>query len=387
MIAMMLSSAIASLVACIATYRAPSSSVAAPASHYKFRLIHAMNVYSVPPGAAAATAGGRASPFHQWSAIESIRRAMRYAPPDMRVDFVCAVFESDRAALLGDDLPCRTVSLTRSTRTEYHFIEDAKELPFIQDIIDAATAQDEERGNVEYFLVLTNSDIGLTKYFYRALMPHLRMREAVSINRLAVSAEAIDVATADDGETLLSRVDSALEDADDHGGYDCFIIHSSVLPRIRIGDMFAGYPPWGNVMHRLLKLVADNYTNVKSNVNGTFHIGDDRTAWKNDDWSEDELASYLEFEELVHFSTIDDMANQRTMSPKSASLILEHATAAVVKPKCPWGRGNNVYRWVNDLNCAIGLQYNRYHDNRTIPRFIQPGFEGYCKGACNPWLI
>ena len=373
---MLVSSAIVYLIVYIVALNRATS--LAPAPHYMFRLIHAMNVYSIP-GKDNTTAS--TSPFDQWSAIESIKRARQYAPPDLHIDFVCAVFESDRAAL--SDLPCWMVSLTRSTKTEYQFIEDAKELPFIQDIIDAAIAQDKER-NVDFFLLLTNSDIGLTKYFYPTIMPHLRIREAVSINHLTVSAEAIDMTN--DKDALLSQVDSALEDANNHPGLDCFTIYSSVLQRIRLGDMFAGYPPWRNVMHRLLMLTADNYINVKSSINGTFHIGDDR-KWSGNDWSEDKLVSYLEFEELMLLPTAYGTVNQQMMPPYAKlPTLLQHAPTAVSK-KCPWGIGNSVYAWENDLNCAIGFQCYRYHNNRTIPRFIQPGFEGYCKAACNPWGI
>ncbi|KAL3817302.1 hypothetical protein ACHAXA_003043 [Cyclostephanos tholiformis] len=336
------------------------------ARHNKLRLIHAMNVYSIPgkPGE------DNTFPFQQWSTVESIKRARQYAPQDLDIDFVCALFESDRDALSG--LPCRMVNLTRSTKTEYPFIKKSKELPFIQDIIDAAVAQDKD-GDGEFFLMLTNSDIGLTKYFYRNIMPHLKIREAMSINRLVVEAERIHIT--DDGGSLLSQVDSALDSAEKHGGYDCFIVHSSALQRIWLGDMFAGYPPWGTVMHRLLMLTAANYTNIKANVNGTFHIGDDRSHWKGDDWSTDDIASYFEFEKIM-------LMDQQIMSPNTSSLTLQNLSTVVLK-KCPWGKVNNVYSRINKLNCAIGLQHTRFRKNRAIPAFIQPGFEAYCKDACN----
>jgi len=295
------------------------------------------------------------SPFHQWSSIKSIERALQYirqrststtkeqldvdVDVNVEVDFVCAMFESDAHHLRHENLPCRTAILNRSTRTEYNNFmpHPIQELPFIQDLIDVAVADyyqyrngngnddndidDGDGDGDDFFVMVTNSDIGLTKNFYSELIPKLKNREAISINRLTIpiteninktkiayattvtattastdninnsssnnnsdvnyeSANSTVSSTSDALSTpLLTEIDDNLRHGEKHGGFDCFVIHSSVLKRIRFGDLFAGFPPWGRIFHLTLQKMATNYKNYKSSQHNTFHIGLDRSNW------------------------------------------------------------------------------------------------------------
>jgi hypothetical protein len=316
----------------------------------KIKLIHIMNAYSVHSKDNATNKTKVLSPFDQWLAIESIQRAKQYAPPELDVEFVCAMFREDRLAL--PDLPCRTVLLTRSTASEYPFLNTqhkmAKVLPFIQDILDAAIPkQIRDLGDeAKIFVMLTNSDIGVTKHYYQTIWHHLMTREAFSINRLTIPTDWIDETTTTDGDKLLSYIDAILDKGEMHPGYDCFIVRSTVLQRFHLGDMFAGHPPWGTAMHSVLRIMARNYTNIPSNMNGTFHLGNDQSKW----------LPRVKNKQKVNFADIQNRIN--------------------IAEECPIQTfGSHPYTLLNTINCGTWFHHDRFHKNHTIPNFVQPGFE------------
>lgn len=340
------------------------------------RLVHVMNAYAIHSSSSNASSTSK-EPFDQWAAMESIKRAMRYAPPQLHVDFVCAMFEDDRLALLPNtNLPCRTVLLERSTASEYPFLstsdKPAKVLPFLQDILNAAAAVEvggdrttattfgrhhtnNEDNNT--YIMLTNSDIGVTKYFYQTIWPHLTTRrEAFSMNRLTIPMEngiinetIMTVQGGAGGEQLLSLVDDLLEQGKMHPGYDCFVMHSSVLKRFQLGEMFAGHPPWGSVVHMMLRIMARNYTNIPSNVNGTFHLGEDTSRWMPKGGGAQQQ-QHQQFQEIT---------SQRAKIDGCPIQLF----------------GNHPYSILNTINCANWFQYDRLYNNHTIPNFVQNGYE------------
>ncbi|KAL3913999.1 MAG: hypothetical protein SGILL_006270, partial [Bacillariaceae sp.] len=302
---------------------------------HKLKLIHVMNAYSVP-----GPDNSTVSPFDQWSTIQSIQRAKRFAPPDLEIEFVCAMFKHDLDAL--PDLPCRKVLLTRSTKTEYPFFENPKELPFIQDIIDAAVKDDIKKGNRNFFVILTNSDISLTKKFYQILHPHLQTRDAITINRLTIPTPLFN--ETHDAKALLEQVDAVLHQGQTHPGHDCFVMHASVLRRFRFGNMFAGHPPWGTIMQLALRIMARNFTSFASSVNGTFHLGNDNSRWSN---SNDKTYKQVEKD----FWFVD-------LCPVTAN-------------------GKHPYTILNTINCGKLFEYHRFYKNHTMPNFVQPGYEDW----------
>jgi hypothetical protein len=170
--------------------------------------------------------------------------------------------------------------------------------------------------------MLTNSDIGLTKDFYSSyLLPKLHRRSkstnnnntsahalSLSINRLTIpmtkQIQVISnkynnndndnnniVESESLSKILLNTIDNDIELGFGliHPGYDCFVMHSSILKnnkkQINLGNMFAGYPPWGTILKKILKNMAggksnnNSYANYKSSPNGTYHIGNDGSKW------------------------------------------------------------------------------------------------------------
>ena len=334
-------------------------------------------------------------PYDQWSTLQSIRRAKQHAPPEIEVTLVCAAFPSDLRVLEKELEPIcdRFFELNRSTVTEYGGNSDGRgetpgltpeqqeekekerliselfskrELPMLQDLFDAAVSVAEEQQRVRgetkskrdepteptsgsstddddgFFVMVTNSDIGLTKHFYGFLLDELEKgRKALTINRWSIpmgdgtisGKEALKIRRfeklgmdtrmeqwrkrkEDEGrdhpitirdpdpsraDELLDEIDAALSLASSgrlgkpHPGYDCFVIHSAVLPSIRLGNLFAGFPPWGVVLQAILAETLSSsssnaYARIESSPDATFHLGDQGT-WSNRKTDGDSLRS------------------------------------------------------------------------------------------------
>jgi len=97
---------------------------------------------------------------------------------------------------------------------------------------------------------------------------------------VTVKKPTTDPATLD---TLFHQIDASLDHGQVHPGYDCFLLHSTIVPRINLHDLFVGSPPWGSALAVLLEqhLAKHTYKNVRSNPRGTFHLGDDKAWGKN----------------------------------------------------------------------------------------------------------
>jgi hypothetical protein len=287
------------------------------------------------------------------------------------VDVVCAVLDADIEALQDNLSPyCQhLIGLSRSTETEYNGERKQKALPFLQDMINAATKTnvDISGGNDgEFWVMITNADISLTHDFYNKIGQHLikRNANALSINRMTVDSSLITMPSArkskhEVASNIVQQANAILKQGkgESHPGYDCFIFHSSILRMIRFGKMFVGYPPWGANINLALKIMAKNYANIESNPNGTFHLGNSR-SWHNPsktDSSSDDLSFWYE-------KTLDN---------------LEYL------PWCPISNHppKNEYILGNSINCGKwfrprsstkwSLRHHLYH----VPAFVRDGFQ------------
>ncbi|OEU19165.1 hypothetical protein FRACYDRAFT_237455 [Fragilariopsis cylindrus CCMP1102] len=396
----------------------------------------------------------------------------------------------------------------------YHnFLGDSpKELPFVQDIIDSAITdyytrrEEEEKAtkdnnsrnsrNVntsradadgttdqddlitdhdinDFYIMLTNSDIGLTKDFYQYLLPKLDHREALSINRITIKkTKSIDTiskqyylnqynnknyqnqnqnenqneknyqnnnndenynnnvissdndndnnnigTTNTDTDTqlttiLLNEIDTTIQQNKGkiHPGKDCFIIHSTVLKRITIHNMFAGQTPWGNMYHSILMIMAANYTNYKSkqsynslvdgNTNtGTYHIGSERK------WNKGSPTKKKQLDRLLNKLYYSD--NNNSSSSSSSRYYKGLDSCGPSKHPGPYAtlnRLNSCILWLprslqrfqnNSSNNTTSSSIknhtnNNYHNNNNnttnvviIPNFVQPGYEEFYRNQIN----
>ena len=348
-----------------------------PSQQTVIQLIHVINTYTIYDP----QTNRYRQPFDQWTALQSIERAVRYHQGGVRfnttdtddntnnnrvvvkVTVSCVMFDEDRRQLQelvrNADVCHRTPILPRSTKTEYHSLftsrddnhntrtttnttstTEIKELPFIQDMLDVAIADyqqslrdDDDDNNDDkdddFFVMITNSDIGLTKHFYQNLIPKLvidddndkntntnknrmPMRTVFSINRLTIpmttnineqnydrysssNSSSLSLASSKNEnrqqqqravvDELLQEIDHSIYSkqlGENHPGYDCFVIHSSILRIFDFGHLFAAHPPWGKLLHvvfRKITATTKHYKNYKSSTIDTFHVGNDRSKW------------------------------------------------------------------------------------------------------------
>ena len=163
--------------------------------------------------------------------------------------------------------------LQNSTMKQFPKISGSKKLPIIQEIFDSILENTDED-----YLIFTNSDIGVQLNFYQEIieMIHKETLKSFIINRRTIPKyKKGEILTINDLNYIYKKK------GEPHPGYDCFVIHRSILKNINMGLMFTGYPPWGSTLKRILNKI-DNNCILFKNKYLTFHLGDDK-SWINSD--------------------------------------------------------------------------------------------------------
>ena len=286
----------------------------------------------------------------------------------LSIEVICATYESDRGVLqqLLSGKPChKFVLLEKSTQELYPHLQPPRDLPILQEIINATTKRlvKEDAITDDYYWIYTNSDIGVTKSFYlSSILTNIKIGyDAFTINRMTIDISSTTMTTKknnqDDTKYWINFVDrNILTAGKSHPGYDCFIVHSSVLQRFHFGMFFVGHPPWGHNLHQTLAWLAQNYTNIKSNRHGTFHLGNERSWTKRQTTKNDTSTSGIKKSGNDQRLTIWD--------PISAKQCL--ARPAVL----------TMYSIQNTINCGKWFHhYGRKYEDRFIPNFVTEGYE------------
>jgi len=272
------------------------------------RLVHVLNIYADPKQPLH-------QPYDQWVTLQSIERAKKHVPKGLEVTLVCAVLKHDTKYLKKKKLSVcdHWTILHDSTETEYVDLKDPNKfdnktkatlrgifqreegefmrLPFMQDVIDAGVDAARKDSNDDFYLMLTNADIGLSKNFYSFVLPKLQKgRKAFTINRVTMYAktEKTNITVLEPTEDA-AKIERLFEEIDvnigfrstRHPGTDGFFIKSSIVDQIHLGKQFPGYGHWAGVLKMILRdmLARDDFDITESSPWGSFHLGDDKT-WK-----------------------------------------------------------------------------------------------------------
>jgi hypothetical protein len=141
-----------------------------------------------------------------------------------------------------------------------------KPLPRIKDIIEGLDSV----SDADYF-IYTNLDIGLNPDFYLAVHALINSGyDAFCINRRTLPTHYEGILLDERSAELVFRVGG-----EEHGGIDCFIFRKSSVPLLKLGNVFIGFPPIGQVLKTQIEANASHFTWVKDR-SLTFHLGDDR---------------------------------------------------------------------------------------------------------------
>jgi hypothetical protein len=205
--------------------------------------------------------------------LQSMVNARQMAAGAVQIDLLAVRHERETAALPAGfrDIPC-----VRRYCWEVHpqLLEatEQRPLPLLADLLrgfDEAPATD--------YCLFTNVDIGLQPNFYLEAKQRIESGlDAFCINRRNLPKEVYGIRLDVNHLPLIYALEGQQA-----GGTDCFVFRSSLLPQLRLGGIFTGYPPVGRVLRRQIEARAKRFDWFKQD-RLTFHLGDDR-IWLDED--------------------------------------------------------------------------------------------------------
>ncbi len=194
--------------------------------------------------------------FAQPITFESMRLAKKKVEGKLEIELLCACFAEDsNIQPVGFN---STAFLTRSVLDCGDFQKEIK-LPLIHDILERLyNASDAD------YLIYTNVDIGLYENFYEKVNEFIDAgHDAFIINRRRISEK-------------YTRVDQLAEIYNEkgkkHPGFDCFVFHRSLFPKLRLEGICIGVPFIEITFSQNLFALANNFKLYDKEIL-TFHIG------------------------------------------------------------------------------------------------------------------
>ncbi len=193
-----------------------------------------------------------------------MRRAREKARGNADVFLLTTQYPEDTAILPPHFQP--TLNLERSI-LDFGEFQKPRKLPLLRDILTRAY----EHSNAEY-LIYTNVDIGLQPHFYTRVAEFIsRGYDAFTINRRTIS----------DHYDNLDQIPEMYADlGEPHRGWDCFIFRRGDVQRYNLEDVCIGIPRADLVLLANMQAYAENFCEFRQEQL-TFHIGNDRSWWKN----------------------------------------------------------------------------------------------------------
>jgi hypothetical protein len=205
--------------------------------------------------------------------FESIRLATELAKPAIPVACIGVTFPAESYLV-----PAHWSLVPRLERvvTDIANFAVPRPLPLLFDILELGITADTanpplDEGDVQRFIIFTNSDIQLLPHFYLAVAELIRMGyDAISINRRVIDYDI---------EKSTSPAIMFSDFGEYHGGHDCFIFSESMFQKFAKNRACVGASMVMRALlfnmaahaHRYLMLTAAHLT---------FHIGHD-AAWTN----------------------------------------------------------------------------------------------------------
>lgn len=189
-----------------------------------------------------------------------------------RIDLITTQYPEDRSIVPADDF-VMTPDLDKSIHDYIDIENKTKKLPRIADILQRLYNY---RSDAD-ILIYTNVDIGVYPKFYSFV---IKMFEAgldgFTINRVSLPKKIKEIGILN--ENHLEQIYKL--NGESHNGFDCFVFRPDIFPKLKLGNIFVGYPPIGSVLKNQIKLNCRKFKEFSSKEKLTFHLGVDR-AWMN----------------------------------------------------------------------------------------------------------
>lgn len=212
------------------------------------KIAHIINPFNAPVTSDLYTA--------QPITFESMRLAKAKVANKLSIELISTHYSED-----NNMLPEGFISapfLIQSVQNKATFSKNIK-LPLIADILERLY----HSTDAEY-LIYTNVDIGLYEDFYEKVNQFIDDgHDAFIINRRRISERFNSV-------TEIKEI--YLEQGKKHPGFDCFVFHRSIYPKLRLGGICIGVPFIEITFSQNLFALANNFKLYDNEVL-TFHIG------------------------------------------------------------------------------------------------------------------
>ncbi|MCS6934648.1 MAG: hypothetical protein NZM35_05815 [Chitinophagales bacterium] len=189
--------------------------------------------------------------------FKSILRALHFTESDTSVALYCIGFPEDEGVAPPEFT--RLPVLRRSVLDERKF-QVAKKYPILYDVLQAVY----EHSDAEY-LIYTNMDIALMPYFYDAAAMIIKQEgcDALVINRRGIWRTYCTAA-----QLPLMYSEYGMP----HPGFDCFIFHRSLFPKLILDKICLGVAfSEVTMIHNLIAFAHKLHLEDKRRL--TFHIG------------------------------------------------------------------------------------------------------------------
>jgi hypothetical protein len=210
----------------------------------------------------------RASYLHvaQPLTIKSMINAKKEAESIVDVDLVATTHEDDQIDVPDDfNWAARIKKYGWEYIDSLRDIEPHKELPRIADIINNLY----EYSDADYF-IYTNLDIGVRPNFYVEIAKLIEKGyDGFSINRRDLPKEYNGLLLDESQTQLIYTLDG-----DQHPGIDCVVFKRAFVPSMKMGNVFIGSSPIGQVLMSQIAKQSAKFEWFKDLIL-TFHIGQD----------------------------------------------------------------------------------------------------------------
>lgn len=241
------------------------------------------------------------------------------------VSLFAACYEEDREVV-----PEGFVVLPFLTDTvlNHHSFQHPVRLPLIREILEKLYLHTDAE-----YLVYTNVDIALYPDFYNKIQLFIdEGHDAFIINRRRISTRYTSI---DDCDKMMQ------EEGKTHPGFDCFVFHRSLYPRLVLEDLCIGVPFFEISFSQNLFALADHFR-LYDNERLTFHIGMEIFARR-------QPREYLYYNRNEYYK------------------IIEKLKPVLSSKKFPYSRLPVPFRWIKwglhpciPIRLAMQLEWKRY---------------------------